>query len=584
MVLKKICDRCGRPSAYRASSKPAFCKSCLKDYIEEQGLIQVTEFMDRKHYFSCRCVLCGIELDYFLDDLLDTHKRPVCQACRLKEATTRDLQWIAGLAGTSIDQLKPVFSDADFDQAAKAGNYTLVSILDNYGSPSSLTVVKCNNCGKKIARQFSQLYSPCPCNNDAFMKVGHVKQVAKEYISDESCSLHIWWDKDLNDSDWNTITPKSRKKCHWKCPKCGNRFVLEPYRMKVDPENRWRIGPCEACNARWGKEAKELDDKLIVDVPKLLLAWDEPFPPSNIKVGCHEMFRFECPNGHHPRRYPSSFYWDGCPTCQRNKRLEHHSLRDEQPEIASQWDQDHNQPLTPDDVDEYSVRVVWWRCASCNYRWQDSPSGRLHMPRLLCPSCDSKIGSLAYWAPNLAKEWSSSNPQSAWQVLPTQRTQYNPEWICSTDPSHVWHASLASRWNGSGCPECKIHGKSQIELKYYSELRKMFDQARSGISLSCQEFKYSKEWTPDIICRFKSYKIAIEYDGFYWHQSHSDRDTKKSRDLLAAGWLVVRLREDALPSLHIRSKHYIEIRVYSTAPRVLDVSRQIYRWAASLRS
>lgn len=44
-------------------------------------------------------------------------------------------------------------------------------------------------------------------------------------------------------------------------------------------------------------------------------------------------------------------------------------------------------------------------------------------------------------------------------------------------------------------------------------------------------------------------------------------DTAKNVDLLAAGYLVVRLREDDLPSLSIGHPHYREVRVYSAAPR-----------------
>ncbi|MGN7187023.1 BRCT domain-containing protein [Microbacterium enclense] len=55
--------------------------------------------------------------------------------------------------------------------------------------------------------------------------------------------------------------------------------------------------------------------------------------------------------------------------------------------------------------------------------------------------------------------------------------------------------------------------------------------------------------------------VALDYDGGYWH--HSSRrialDTRKSRDLIAAGWTVVRIREidpryplGLLPFIHPR--------------------------------
>jgi len=44
-------------------------------------------------------------------------------------------------------------------------------------------------------------------------------------------------------------------------------------------------------------------------------------------------------------------------------------------------------------------------------------------------------------------------------------------------------------------------------------------------------------------------------------------DERKSADLLAAGCMVVRLREDDLPPLAINHPRYLELRVYSKAPQ-----------------
>jgi hypothetical protein len=41
-------------------------------------------------------------------------------------------------------------------------------------------------------------------------------------------------------------------------------------------------------------------------------------------------------------------------------------------------------------------------------------------------------------------------------------------------------------------------------------------------------------------------KLAIEYDGHYWHSGPEmvDRDTRKTQQLLDAGYMVIRLRSD----------------------------------------
>ena len=61
-------------------------------------------------------------------------------------------------------------------------------------------------------------------------------------------------------------------------------------------------------------------------------------------------------------------------------------------------------------------------------------------------------------------------------------------------------------------------------------------------------------------------------------------DTSKNADLLAAGYLVVRLREDDLPSLSIGHPHYREVPVYSAAPRPQAVMDDIRGWLTEPRT
>ncbi|ROR38145.1 hypothetical protein [Kitasatospora cineracea] len=75
--------------------------------------------------------------------------------------------------------------------------------------------------------------------------------------------------------------------------------------------------------------------------------------------------------------------------------------------------------------------------------------------------------------------------------------------------------------------------------------------------------------------------LAIEYDGSYWHTDKNDIDTEKSRDLLAAGYLVVRLREHPLPALPVDDPGYVEFTVHSTSPRPDDVLGQVEQWVAT---
>jgi hypothetical protein len=46
-----------------------------------------------------------------------------------------------------------------------------------------------------------------------------------------------------------------------------------------------------------------------------------------------------------------------------------------------------------------------------------------------------------------------------------------------------------------------------------------------------------------------SYKIAVEYDGSFWHRGKEHTDRDKTRALERAGWTVIRVREEPLSPL-----------------------------------
>ena len=97
-------------------------------------------------------------------------------------------------------------------------------------------------------------------------------------------------------------------------------------------------------------------------------------------------------------------------------------------------------------------------------------------------------------------------------------------------------------------------------------------------------FTSRTSWRPDINIDVDGHALVIEYDGAYWHASPEQMvvDERKTRDLLAAGYVVARLREDDLPPLAIDHSRYRELRVYSTAPRPRAVMEEIRDWVRRL--
>ncbi|MGM7696804.1 DUF559 domain-containing protein [Microbacterium sp. A84] len=106
-----------------------------------------------------------------------------------------------------------------------------------------------------------------------------------------------------------------------------------------------------------------------------------------------------------------------------------------------------------------------------------------------------------------------------------------------------------------------------------------FETVASGRTLRSDAFRRRLTWTADILIEASdAVATVVEYDGSYWHADKVELDTDKSRDLLAAGYRVIRLREYPLPPLEIEDPGYTEIVVYASAPQAEPVMERISAW------
>ncbi len=192
-------------------------------------------------------------------------------------------------------------------------------------------------------------------------------------------------------------------------------------------------------------------------------------------------------------------------------------LADYQPELVAQWHPTRNGSTTPSDLAWDSKRVVWWFSECCGHEWESSPLDRDKYARLRCPACKSILGSLAWVDPGLAAEWAPDNSVSPWHVRPNATLLFTPSWVCANNTAHVWTSPLSTRRVGAGCPECRETGKSRIELLYHEAALEVFGDARSGVTLTSDEFNSRDRWTADIFVTSGPASIVVEYDGAYWH-------------------------------------------------------------------
>ena len=443
---------------------------------------------------------------------------------------------------------------------------------------------RCLYCGRIAAQRLGDIGWGCQCQTNP-RRAAQTSNVsssgkpggkpAKNLLKDSKLPVLEWWDHDANDeSAWNSVTVKARRETIWRCPECDLRFSARTLDM---------VGyrSCPDCSVRKKAERDAEYARLkvtpVADVPELAEAWADDADPRLVTVAGHGMTlrRFRCPQGHHPRITPLSFLRSGCPSCRGNEtrtsRLEAvaadpaaHAMNRE---IASQWHHVKNGNRKLGTISPGSRRTVWWESWECGHEWQAAPAEREKGQRLRCPACRTILDSLAYHFPEIADEWSPENPLTAWQVRPSGSTAFTPIWVCSNNPNHTWTATLSSRASGSSCPECREAGKSKVELAHHEAAVRVFGAASSGQAIVDDAFTHGARWLVDITAvTATGLKVAVEYDGAYWHANKATVDTAKSLDLLAAGWLVVRLREHPLPTLSIAHPRYTELVVHATAP------------------
>lgn len=584
-------NECGNPAAFTTKTKPAWCGDCIDEFTRAGGLEPLEPFAGVRAWRLTECQVCGVRAHYRFEYIQDKNAigEKVCRGCHWMSWAYlhRTAPW-QEFDHTTLESLRLGGAEqvAEADRlerfAAYVEKHGFDLVATNAAANSDGPVVTgCRACQKRSVDRIGDVGFGCTCSrntrsaNPAGGTRGRVL-----LIESDSPGLQ-WWDSERNDeATLRTVTVAAVRKCHWRCPECDLRFQAKVNDMAARPA-------CPDCAARsreaWKRDYERWQITPVADVPELAAAWTDEADPARVMVaGDGATPRFRCSQGHHSRISPLTFLQGGCPHCRAahtvatGKRW----LADTLPEIASQWHPARNGKLTPQNVVWDSKRLIWWRVDCCGHEWEESVRDRDKYKRLRCPNCKTILGSLAWCDPGLAAEWAPQNPVSAWQVRPTAATDFVPLWICATDLAHTWRAPLSSRSSGAECPDCREHGKSRVELEHHAAASAVLGAARSGVTLRDEAFTSRKTWTADISVDIDGHLLVIEYDGAYWHAASAKVlvDERKSQDLLAAGYLVVRLREDDLPSLGVADPRYLEIRVYSAAPRPLVVMEEIREW------
>lgn len=278
------------------------------------------------------------------------------------------------------------------------------------------------------------------------------------------------------------------------------------------------------------------------------------------------------------------------------------SLQDHYPELTKEWDWDKNE-LRPDEVVSGSQKVIYWKCSKCGHEWKDSVYNRSKR-NSICPECKvrkNKENSIGAICPESLRYWSQKNDVSPYEIL--SGSPRKVWWKCP-ECGHEWQSSVSGFKRGRRCPVCagKIVTEKNNFASHYPEYAKYWDYEKNKMKPEEAFYKSNKKYwfkcpicgrpvkksldklsTRPLICSnctkrmhtsygeqfiyyylskitdhvenrylFDGYeidiylpeqKVAIEYNGDYYHANRKQQDREKAQYLEAKGLRVMSVYE-----------------------------------------
>lgn len=339
----------------------------------------------------------------------------------------------------------------------------------------------------------------------------------------------VWWKCKECDFEWEAKV-SSRYNGHHKCLQCNPRL-----------NKAWLPG---------GKKSLELSN------PKLAKEWhpikNGNITPDKISAYTNKKYWWRCSTcdeeweAQVSNRQINSNGEKGCPFCAGKKVGKNNSLQSKYPQLISEWDFVKNKELSPEKIYYSTLQKVWWKCNK-GHEWEESVRlrvvGSKNLEVLGCPFCSghriAEDNCLSTINPKLAREWHPTKNK----LTPKEVTKGSHKlvwWLCPK--GHEWKATVSKRSHGRGCPKCNPKTSFPEQAIFYY-LSKSFPNIENRFSSEDRTSGY------EIDIFLKDFNIGIEYDGYFYHKDKKNADENKSISLARDEILLIRVREEGLPSL-----------------------------------
>ena len=360
------------------------------------------------------------------------------------------------------------------------------------------------------------------------------------------------WDWDKNAAlglDPYQISTWSKEGAWWLCPIHG-----EAHRhFSIIRNKAQRPNNCAVCT---GHQIVSGVNDLQSLAPELMEEWDweknaeNGLDPSKIASRSGKKASWKCKAyGHRwDATIQSRFNKTGCPYCSNTKLLTgFNDLATTYPQLLDEWDYEAN-TIEPTQVMGGSQLKVSWICSTCGHHFDMAIADRTSRGSR-CPTCGRNNAGLAKAAPTQGHTLADEYPDIASEWHPDKNGDKTPYdfkphsnksvwWLC--DYGHEWQASINNRTgvNRRGCPKCSEYTRTSYpEKAIYYYVSQVYKDALSD---SVVELDDGSSISLDIW--IPSERVAIEYDGQFWH-SNPKRDSAKDYQCFVNGIVLIRVRE-----------------------------------------
>ncbi len=351
-----------------------------------------------------------------------------------------------------------------------------------------------------------------------------------KYLKDNEVIMKEWnWNKNIG-LKLDDLTIGSKKKVWWKCNK--------GHEWQASICNRTRGTGCPYCS---GRQAIKGYNDLITVNPLLAKEWNyeknDGLKPDMFMANSGKKVWWKCNKGHEwQASIDNRSRNKSCPYCSNHKLLiGYNDLATINSTLAKEWNYEKNDGLKPTMVTASSEKKVWWKCNK-GHEWQATIINRNRGTD--CPYCANQqvlkgYNDLATVNSTLVKEWNYKKNGDLKPDMVTANNNKKVWWKCNK--GHEWQATIASRNKGNGCPVCAKELQTSFpEQAIYFYIKKLFPDAING--------DHHLKMELDIFIPSK--KIAIEYDGMFWHKN-SKSDERKNKLCRENKIFLFRVKENA---------------------------------------